>query len=109
MTKELIKERGQAELASWQLAITHSVALTPWEKIFRDAMPSFDCKNLHFNVFQHLGNCGENSLPVSIVQAVQQACVTRPHLHTSSSAQQATCRFLKSPVESSGTLIPLLA
>ena len=79
MTKELIRERGQAEVASWQLVVTHSVALTPWEKIFRDAMPSFDCKNLQFNVFQHWGNCGENSLSVSIVQAVQQVSGSCPH------------------------------
>ena len=94
MTKELIKERGQAELASWQLVVTHSVALTPWEKIFRDAMPSFDCKKLQFNMFQHWGNCGENSLPASIVQAVQQASATCPHLDTAAgvlSGQQSQC------------------
>ena len=104
MTKELIRERGQAELASWQLVVTHSVALTPWEKMFRDAMPSFDCKNLQFNVFQRYGNCGENSLPVSIVQAVQQASISCPHF-----AHQQGCPvgYMQSvPGEGLGTLFP---
>ena len=75
LTRALIKER-QAELSTWQLVVTHSVAYAAWEKIVHDAMPSLGFRQLQCNVFQHWGNCGENSLPVTIIQAVHQASCT---------------------------------
>ena len=69
MIAELVKQ-SLPELLKWQLLVTHSVAVVGWDKVLKGAAPAFDFKRRHFNAFPTLGNCGENSLPVSLIRAV---------------------------------------
>ena len=71
---DLLKHQCMPELMDWQLLVTHSVTIIGWDKLLKAAVPSFDFKRRHYNVFPFLSNCGENSLPVSMIQAIFQAC-----------------------------------